>query len=1473
MPYALSPPVGYDTGKVSTDNVPLSKFLSTSFDQGVHDSMFNSIMEITEQSITSGGRLLQKDEANKLYGLPTLKFDGEIDENSARILNERKAAELKRQYYLSEGNRKGLFSARGAAGMGAGMLGSMLNPLDFSMNFMPVVGSEAAASKMALAGAGVVRQGLARGFITAESLGARAILTEEGPAIAHTFKSGLADSLIQGFVGNAVAEIPHVINEIRSKGNYTVDESLVNVITGTALGGAIHMGLTAAARTLAKAHQTTHEAAFRKAMDDVLSGRDPRVQELVSIDEAVIRDKVKFDAQVARERILQSIPMDEIKAAIKEKYGEVPISVAVKLADGTILRGKPGQLHVMIDGVADVPLEQWLNADLGFITNKGRFISGFDPALEAMTGKQLGPGQRFTSEELTYIDPDFLTPEELLIFDDAKANMGTDAHGVNAVRQYRRQKADAAFFERPEIQAMIAKEQEDRINTLLEQERQSWDEEGRFKKEYRAEMEKQIAEGKTITPEQAKQWGFEDKEKSNSTMKEQETELTQQIKELADELDEEISDTPESESKLKIEDALEKLKVKIKPGDTLEGVTGMPVILWNGAIDAVIAAIKAGRAIKEAIEAGVKYLRDQEKETMFHSAIQAELAKEQPFNVKPDRFTPRVIMSRLKNLPAPEQAMLKMAGIDEFMKQYKPTEMIDRVAFQKFVDAAIIQPEIKPMLNVAEYESGHNQVHTPYQQAQHYLETQGYIFDSTGAYRRPPYLDHYGLSEKPTVDEIEKVVRSAWNGRDIRTLSNEKAYIIGKTDKITPRSEDQLRGEYVSQNVSVPIAFDKMVKPRTIFLAADQDVHVGSSHYEGVFSTKSVVTPTMVEDEFIGRPGLFVKENGNLFMQGKKGTEKQLAQRNKEQWNNFYELRTIRKGDRWNTRTEIPNKKDMLAWMETHVVTLPDGRRVLHVFEAQSDVRQSFNVEELGSIDSAPGERFDAHYLDEKGHDANKSFDTAKEAQSFVDQKLKEYQERVQPLIDHTDEILMKAALKLAKREGLDGVVISDPRTAMLTQGHLGHVSYKDEKTGNFWDADELEAYKANGMVDENQQLGTPFYTPPSQAAGMAQAYGEKLPSILKKATSKEGEQVDLGGKHYNASGLSAWEINEAGLIPDAHAPTPRMEGFNKLFPGSDSPSGKFFPVQHLPDKPFGTFTPKQTDLVTPKQIEQFKEIVGKKLGQEKPKEAPTSATPKEKSTGDMSRRSFIDIIGRVAGAAGITPTSMAMDLLKGVNVEPVKVVEKTLLPSMTLSDLQGLMLAKQVEVENAFTAQHPDLWDEFHGWGDPYWEKDPRMQGLFDSKLSKLQYFLNKEDAGLSPIVLSAFPETPELKKIASEIKHPELEGVGLEDRISDFMSRLEYGSLTEDEGKIAYEALKKFQTTPLSELESSGKISKDIASKISSAITDVTTLYPDILDKMKQLMEPEAVKIASKEIDTVAKGTSAGIDAAVNCLTNLKL
>ena len=59
-----------------------------------------------------------------------------------------------------------------------------------------------------------------------------------------------------------------------------------------------------------------------------------------------------------------------------------------------------------------------------------------------------------------------------------------------------------------------------------------------------------------------------------------------------------------------LEKALNSMKVKVGKGAALEGTFMIPVLVYNGAIDAAILAVKAGKTVVDAINVAVKYVND-----------------------------------------------------------------------------------------------------------------------------------------------------------------------------------------------------------------------------------------------------------------------------------------------------------------------------------------------------------------------------------------------------------------------------------------------------------------------------------------------------------------------------------------------------------------------------------------------------------------------------------------------------------------------------------------------------------------------------------------------------------------------------------------------------------------------------------------------------------------------------------------------
>jgi hypothetical protein len=519
MPFTFSPPRPSMHGLYSRPQIPLGEYLGVAMEQGVHDSMLSSIGNLEEQSLYRTGNMLDPEDANKKYGLPTLNFDEPIYESEAKLLNERKQAELRRMYYLTHGAPDGILSARGLAGIGAGFIGSIMNPLDFAVNFLPIVGSTAAAARAQALGRGALRQGIARGLLT----------TEEALAKTVPGAPRLTSSLIQGFTGNFVAEIPHLASALESKENYTPLDSMINITAGTVLSGALHLAVTSAARAFQMASNATKEAATRKAVNDFLEGKSPEVHELVKLDENIIRAAVKFDIDAARASAIKTLDIEDVKSGIRMKYGEAVTAAAVRSPDGK--ETLTGPAHALIGGYSDRVLEGWQH---GFVTSSGRFIDMNEAGI--ISGLKGAAG----SEDFDWSSSHDQKPydaESLAVFEEAKMYGLEDHDAWNEVRKYRREEADRRLFERKDVQKAFEEEKERRIQAFVESERTKYDEQGKFERARATEIQRQIAAGKTLTPEQIKEWKFtEDRDKAAATLKEQSTTLQQEIKDLENEI-------------------------------------------------------------------------------------------------------------------------------------------------------------------------------------------------------------------------------------------------------------------------------------------------------------------------------------------------------------------------------------------------------------------------------------------------------------------------------------------------------------------------------------------------------------------------------------------------------------------------------------------------------------------------------------------------------------------------------------------------------------------------------------------------------------------------------------------------------------------------------------------------------------------------------------------------------------------------
>lgn len=202
--------------------------------------------------------ILSSEEASSKYGLQgRLKFDAPTPEPIAESLYRLKVRELELQ------DTKRRANAGLGTGLTAGILGSLLDPLNLALAFVPIVGPARQAALATRLGVG----------------GGRA-----------------ATGAVEGAVGAAIIE-PLVLGVAREEqADYTAVDSLANIVFGTAIGGGLHFSAgyigdrfkaRAEASPLAKTidnlpHQD-QAALLRTAVAQALDGRPIDMRAMIEV--------------------------------------------------------------------------------------------------------------------------------------------------------------------------------------------------------------------------------------------------------------------------------------------------------------------------------------------------------------------------------------------------------------------------------------------------------------------------------------------------------------------------------------------------------------------------------------------------------------------------------------------------------------------------------------------------------------------------------------------------------------------------------------------------------------------------------------------------------------------------------------------------------------------------------------------------------------------------------------------------------------------------------------------------------------------------------------------------------------------------------------------------------------------------------------------------------------------------------------
>lgn len=245
---------------------------------------------------------------------------------------------------------------------------------------------------------------------------------------------------------------------------------------------------------------------------------------------------------------------------------------------------------------------------------------------------------------------------------------------------------------------------------------------------------------------------------------------------------------------------------------------------------------------------------------------------------------------------------------------------------------------------------------------------------------------------------------------------------------------------------------------------------------------------------------------------------------------------------------------NLLAHLRAYEHTMPNGEKVLRVFEVQSDWAQdrrklesSWVVEQYPNSDKF-GVRNTQHNIWRrvKGTNTEAKYATKAEADAARLQILEESDAIPEhPLLPHHQRLALKAAIEHARKRGIKKVVVDDAETAMLTEGHdrypaaiaepgdytvklSDHIKTLTDKitipkSGLINDAiahrkDGSTFVAKDRLRDDFLELlydTIPHKIAPPQERGMRLAYDNVLQQMMRDL-SGEGVKVELG-EHRNA--------------------------------------------------------------------------------------------------------------------------------------------------------------------------------------------------------------------------------------------------------------------------------------------------------------------------------------------------------------------
>jgi hypothetical protein len=238
-------------------NVGTLDVLGATFDDTLYYNPLNAGARTFDYFVNKdkGKKYTKKEWADSQYyrdGI-TVGDDG-IHEGAASILAERHDERLSRKMVLDRARSS---YSLGAAQLGVGLVGSMLDPLNIASAFVPVMSGARFASLAAKYG---------------------------------TTKARAIRGAAEGAVGAALLE-PVVLTaaEVEQDKDYTVMDSLLNVTFGTALGGGLHAVGGKLADKLSRTSPQTREVLTKTSVAQLADDKNVDVEPIAKAD-ATLRD-------------------------------------------------------------------------------------------------------------------------------------------------------------------------------------------------------------------------------------------------------------------------------------------------------------------------------------------------------------------------------------------------------------------------------------------------------------------------------------------------------------------------------------------------------------------------------------------------------------------------------------------------------------------------------------------------------------------------------------------------------------------------------------------------------------------------------------------------------------------------------------------------------------------------------------------------------------------------------------------------------------------------------------------------------------------------------------------------------------------------------------------------------------------------------------------------------------------------------